>query len=318
MLTEDRLRAVVREEVLAGREHEELSISKATPAKMDTLLNLAGVFETIRQGAMAVPEGFPLFPGPFDWSRGEGPSTADACARLTHYLAAAGVAMAPSTPGFKLVDVHKRSLLSTQLGRIKLKGGTDAIVIPSTQDENFAVQQARLVVDFKISTEIDFDKVLGQAEAELLTANSLSHHDVMVVFTDLNTRGHALRAEGGQLLVWRDMDFRQTLFVMASFLTGMCAPVGVPSLSDDRVPGDPESKRRRISFCDKVHSLQPSPEALMEQLAAFPGDGFEDFFARRDILMSAMGTHSPAHPPSLPPTSRQRHRRRRVGPAPRG
>lgn len=68
-------------------------------------------------------------------------------------------------------------------------------------------------------TEIDFDKVLGQAEAELLTANSLSHHDVMVVFTDLNMRGHALRAEGGQLLVWRDMDLRQTLFVMASFLT---------------------------------------------------------------------------------------------------
>jgi hypothetical protein len=202
--------------------------------------------------------------------------------------------MAPSTPGFKLVDVHKRSLLSTQLGRIKLKGGTDAIVIPSTQDENFAVQQARLVVDFKISTEIDFDKVLGQAEAELLTANSLSHHDVMVVFTDLNTRGHALRAEGGQLLVWRDMDFRQTLFVMASFLTGMCAPVGVPSLSDDRVPGDSESKRRRMSFCDKVHGLQPSPEALMEQLAAFPGDGFEDFFARRDILMSAMGCAEPS------------------------
>jgi hypothetical protein len=48
-----------------------------------------------------------------------------------------------------------------------------------------------------------------------------------------------------------------------------------------------------MSFCDKVRGLQPSPEALMEQLAAFPGDGgFEDFFARRDILMSAMGVQS--------------------------
>jgi hypothetical protein len=49
------------------------------------------------------------------------------------------------------------------------------------------------------------------------------------------------------------------------------------------------------SFCDKVCGLQPSPEALMEQLAAFPGDGgFEDFFARRDILMSAMGCAEPS------------------------
>jgi len=156
------------------------------------------------------------------------------------------------------------------------------------------VQQARVVVDFKICTEIGFDKIVGQAKAELLTANSLSHHDVMVVFTDLSVRGHALRAEGGQLLVWRDMDVRQTLFVMASFLTNMCAPVGVPGLGDDRVPGNVESKQRRMSFLDKAHGLQPSPEALMEQLAAFPGDGLEDFFARRDILMSAMGCAEPS------------------------
>ena len=298
MLTEDLLRAVVREEFRAGRGAEELSISKATPAKMDTLLGLAGVYETIREAPVAVPDGFPPFARPFDWSRGEGPSTADACVRMAQHLAAAGVAMAPSTPGFKLVDVHKRSLLSTQLGRIKLNGGTDAIVIPSTQDEAFAAQQARLVVDFKISSEIDFDKVLGQAEAELLAASSLSHHDVMVVITDLSARGHALRAEGGRLLVWRDMDLRQTLFVMASFLTRMCAPVGVPGVGDARVPGDAASKLRRMSFCDKVRGLLPSPEALVEQLAAFPGDSVEEFFARRDILMSAMPSAEPSCAPS--------------------
>jgi hypothetical protein len=260
---------------------------------MSSLLSLAGVFETVRQAAVAVPAGFlPLF-APFDWSRGETQSTAGACARLSQYLAAAGVVMTQTSPGFKLVDVHKRSLLSTQLGNVMLKGGTDAVVIPSTQDEAFAMQQARLVVDFKISTEIDFDKVLGQAEAELLTANGLSHHDVMVVFTDLNTCGHALRAEGGQLLVWRDMDARQTVFVMASFLTGMCAPVGVPGVGDDRVPGDPQSKRRRKSFCDKIRAMQPSPDALLDQLAAFPGGGLDDYLARREILMSSVGCAEP-------------------------
>ena len=151
------------------------------------------------------------------------------------------------------------------------------------------MQQARIVVDFKICAEIGFDKVLGQAEGKLLTANSVSHHDVMVVFTDLNTCGHALRAEGGQLLVWRDMDTRQTVFDMSSFLTSMCAPVGVPGVGDGRVPGDLASKQRRMSFSDKVHSLQPSPEALMEQLAAFPGDSVEAYLARRDIMMSALG-----------------------------
>jgi hypothetical protein len=48
-----------------------------------------------------------------------------------------------------------------------------------------------------------------------------------------------------------------------------------------------------MSFIEKVRGLQPSTEALMEQLAAFPGDDLEDYFARRDIVMSAMGIAEP-------------------------
>lgn len=80
----------------------------------------------------------------------------------------------------------------------------------------------------------------------------------MVVWTDLSARGLALRAEGGQLLVWRSMDLRQTLFVAASFLTHTCAPVGVPGVGDARVPGDAASKLRRVTFCDKVRGLLPT------------------------------------------------------------
>ena len=287
-ITEE-LRVIAREEVRSGRIEEELSISKATPAKMTNILSLAGVFETILQPRVLLPANFPSFRFPsFDWSRGEANSTVNACERMEQYLISCGVSMSKDGPGFKLVDVHKRSLLNVQLGNIKLKGGTDAIIIPSTQDEKFAVQQARLVVDFKIPTEIEFEKILGQAQAELLSSNSLSHHDVMVVFTDLNTRGHAFRAEAGQLLVWRDMDVQQTVYVMATFLTTMCSPVGVPNLADDRVPGDPETKKRRMSFCEKIRGLQPSPDALLEQLDAFREDNLNDFIARRDIILSSL------------------------------
>ena len=277
VLTEDRCRTIVREELRAARRRDvEVSIAKAILEDMNGLFDHAGCYGATIQCAGAVPQGFLPELRPFDWSRGEGPSTADACALLAQHLAAAGVPVALS--------------LNVQLGRFEFSGGTDAVIIPSTQYELFPMQQARLVVDFKVPAEIGFEDVKGQAMAELLTANSLSpHHDVMVVFTDLSTCGHALRAEGGLVLVWEGMDVRQTVLVMARFLTGMCAPVGVPSIADDRVPGDPESKKRRKVFHDKVRDLKPTCDALMEQLSAFPSDSIEDYLDRRDIIFSALG-----------------------------
>ena len=80
---------------------------------------------------------------------------------------------------------------------------------------------------------------------------------------------------------------RNRLFCAQHFLPALC------HARTDRVPGDAASKLRRVTFCDKVRGLLPSPDALMEQLAAFPGDSVEDFVARRDILMSAMSAAEP-------------------------
>ena len=174
VLTEDRCRTIVREELRAARRRDvEVSIAKAILEDMNGLFDHAGCYGATIQCAGAVPQGFLPELRPFDWSRGEGPSTADACALLAQHLAAAGVPVALSKPGFKLVDVHERSdLLNVQLGRFEFSGGTDAVIIPSTQYELFPMQQARLVVDFKVPAEIGFEDVKGQAMAELLTANS--------------------------------------------------------------------------------------------------------------------------------------------------
>lgn len=284
----DDLRAVVRAEVRSPV--ESVSISKATPAVMSGLLETAGIFETSYESVGAVPADFLPALRAFDWQRGEHKSTADACARLSEYLAAAGAPMAPAAvPGFKVVDVHTRSVLTTQLGRIQLKGGTDAIVVPSTQADEFASLQARVVVDFKVDASVFVD-VLGQAEAELVAASSLSHHDVMVVFTDLNQHGHVLRAEGGRLLVWKNLSVRETVFLVADFLSAQCAKVGVPNLDDDRVPGAPDAKKRRIALSVALHGMRPTNEALMDQLEAFHGGaGVDEYLQGRALVLGALG-----------------------------
>jgi hypothetical protein len=285
-MNEDKFRAIVREELRAPL--EEISISKATRMEMNKLLTDAGICATTDSYVTGIPDDFLPLLQPFDWSRGENPSTADACARLAQYLSAAGVPMAPVSPGFKIADVHTRAMLTTQLGRVKLKGGADAFIIPSTQSADFAFQQARIVVDFKVNAS-DFLALLGQAEAELLAASSLSHHDVMVVFTDLNERGHILRAEGDQLIVWKNLDIRETIYVMTTFLSSDCAVDSVADLDDVRVPGAPLAKKRRKSFVDAVHGMLPSSEALMDQLAAFHGGGWDGYLEGRDLVLSSLG-----------------------------
>jgi len=296
---EDRFRAIVREELRAPL--EEISISKATRVEMNRLLTDAGICATTEASVTGIPGDFlPLRNlQRFDWSRGENPSTPDACARLAEYLSAAGVPMAPVSPGFKIADVRTRAMLTTQLGRIKLKGGADAFIIPSTQSADFAFQQARIVVDFKVDAS-DFLALVGQAEAELLAASSLSHHDVMVVFTDLIDRGHVLRAEGDQLIVWKDLDIRETIYVMMTFLKSDCAVVSVADLDDARVPGAPLAKKRRKSFVDAVHAMLPSSEALMDQLAAFQGGDGNGYLEGRDLVLSSLGfdRYDEGKPPS--------------------
>ena len=282
------IRTIVREEVRAPL--QDIAISEATAWSMGKLLEGTGVYATQSQPPPAVEPGFlPEFK-PFDWSSGETACTADACVRLSQYLASAGVAMTtPVTPGFKVADVHTfNDQLTSQLGRVRLNGTTDAIIIPSTQMVEFAVQQARIVVDFKTDAS-EFGAVIGQAQAELLAATSLSRHDVMVVFTDLNARGHIFRAEAKTLLVWKDLDIPQTILVMAQFLTTSCASVGVVDLDDERVPGSPESKRRRKVFVDAVHAMCPTNQTLLDQLEAYQGGGLGDFLEGRDLVLSSFG-----------------------------
>jgi hypothetical protein len=281
LVTEDRLRAILREE----REVEEVSISKASPRLMASLLDDVGVAEAETQPAPVLPPGFlPSF-APFDWAGGEDARSSAAAAQLSAYLTEAGVNMAVAGPGFKVADVHRLSLLTTQLGRLLLKGGTDAIVIPASQDPDYATQQARVVVDFK-AVSCDYRTVMGQAQAELIAASSLSRHDVLVIFTDLSTFGHALRSDGGKLLVWKQLTPQQVIWVAADFLRNYCAPVGVSGVDDERIPGEPAAKRRRFSLVLKAHELVPRNTALLEQLEVFNTGHWEDYLEGRDLVLN--------------------------------
>ena len=290
-LIEDRLRVVVREELRARV--EEVSISKASFERMSRLLQqAAGVVESVGGDMPQVPDTFlPGLVPTFDWTGGEDAQTPAACVALSQYLSTAGVPMAPS--GFKLLDVHRYDTLSTQICNVKLKGRTDAVIVPSTQIALEPMQQARVIVDFKTPDRSALRVVYGQAKAELLASTSLSHHDVLVVFTDLGAHNHILRGYGNKLLVWEDLHLRTMIFIVSEFLRTECALVGVTGIDDPRVPGPPERKVRRTEFTKSVHDARPSTDALLDQLAAFNGGTLEDFLGARELVYSWMPDSEP-------------------------
>ncbi len=153
--------------------------------------------------------------------------------------------------------------------------------------------QARVIVDFKAGQQHTFSEVMGQAQAELIVASSLSCHDVLVVFTDLNSVGHALRCDGDTLLLWTDLTPQQVVvWLVADFLRHFCASVAVEGVNDARVPGEPDAKRRRFSLVQKTHALVPRPSGLLEQLEAFNTGHWEDFLDGRDVVLSAAPTRA--------------------------
>jgi hypothetical protein len=293
-LTEDRLRAVVREEVRARV--EEVTISGASIERMSRLLEeAAGVVEAVQGDIPQVPDTFlPDLVATFSWAGGEDANTPAACAILSQYLSAAGAPMAPATAsGFKLLDVHRYDYLTTHICNVKLKGKTDAVIVPSTQVVVEPIQQARVVIDFKTPDRSGLRAVYGQAKAELLASTSLSHHDVLVVFTDLGAHNHILRGYGDKLMVWEDLHLRSMIYIVSQFLSTECARVGVPDIDDPRVPGPPERKVRRKEFMKAIHDARPSAEPLLDQLAAFNGGTLEDFLERRELVYSWMPDSEP-------------------------
>jgi hypothetical protein len=133
---------------------------------------------------------------------------------------------------------------------------------------------------------------MGEAQAELIAASSLSRHDVLVIFTDLNTFGHALRSEGSNLLVWKQLTPQQVIWLAADFLRNYCAPVGVSGVDDERIPGEPAAKRRRFSLVLKAHELVPRNTALLEQLEAFNTGRWEDYLEGRDLVLNYLRASS--------------------------
>ena len=258
------------------------------------LLESAGMMGSAVQVAPVVPPSFAPPILPFSWVGGEEACSPAATILLSRYLTSVGVPITEAGPGFKLVDVHRKNILTTQLGRILLKGRPDAVVIPSEQLADMAMQQARVVVDFK-KDPCSFADIMAQAHGELLAASSLSHHDVLVVFTDLNTFGHVLRADEDKLLVWSGLTVVQMLVIMAGFLKDECARVIIGKAEDVRVPGDPARKRRRFSLVERAHALVPKPTELLEQLEVFNTGHWEDYLDGRELVFNAMAGACPSY-----------------------
>jgi hypothetical protein len=283
------IRVAVAEGVKEGlrAKVESFSISKAPIATTRALLDSAGIIATELAPLPKVPAGFLKGPlPPFDWSGGEDAKSALACDTLKGYLKKAGVIFAAA--GFELSDVHtKRQYLSGMVGRYEVKGTTDAIIHPFTVARASAARQARCIIDFKKESNLPYEEIQAQIEAEFLAVSSVSHHDVMAVFTDLNTFGHIVRANGSKLLLWEACDIKQTIFVVSRFLLESCSKESVEDMLHPSVPGAPAEKSKRKETQDRLRALGPSADALIEQLSVFREGSLEDWMSAQSILLGA-------------------------------
>jgi hypothetical protein len=252
----------------------ELPIATAPAADLLQLLRAAGVVTTLAQPRPALPPDFLAgVPDTFSWVGGEDARSAAACERWGACLSAAGVRMG-ATPGYKVVDVHRSGdVLTTQVGRLRLRGRTGAIVAPFAQFGGHAQLQGRVAVDFRASVPAAATDaaIAGHSLAVLAASNALSAHDVLVVFTDLNTTSHVWRLVGDALLVWEGCSTAQAVAVVAAFLRTESAPVPVAGLDAADVPGEPDAKRRRCEAVDRLHGLVPSAGPPWERLLAVAG-----------------------------------------------
>jgi hypothetical protein len=293
----------VKEGLIRAKAHS-FSISKAPPAATRGLLESAGLFSTELQLLPAVPQHY-IKRGAlkFDWTAlGEEKSNALACDTLEDYLRKTGVIFG-KPDGFAIYDVHtERQFLSTTLGQYEVNGTTDAVIHPAVVESSDAARQARCIVDFKSTPNLKYSDVKAQAEAEFLAANSLSHHEVMVVFTDLETFGHILRADGDRLALWRDCDVRQTVFLMSTFLREQCSVKGVKDMMHVSVPGTVVEKSKRKETQDRIRALAPSAEELMEQLAVFRGGSLEDWMGVQRLLCGRLESPSFSAPHVFTPS----------------
>lgn len=281
-VTEERMRAILKEE----REGKTVHISKAEATDMLALIADAGVDTTETQDPPVYEPSFlPAF-RPFDWHDREAAYTPEACRRLNEYLIQAEVPM-NANPGFKIVDVHGSDILNSTVGRFKLRGRTDLMIIPTGQSATVPQQQGRVIIELKVKCG-SVATEQGQVLAEFVAASALSRHDIMAVVTDLNEKAHIWRAEGSTLLVWENCTIKQAIKVMAEFLINMCARQGVHDPESEHVPGAPEAKRRRKEFHDSLKKLTPANDLLRDQLEAFAGQGFEGWMASRELVFSAM------------------------------
>jgi hypothetical protein len=234
---------------------------------------------------------------PFDWSGGEAARTPAAIERLQQLLEAAGVAF--GVGGYEMHDVHSQDAFNASLGNLKIHGKTDALISPRGVGQDYAMGQARVVIDFKTDAS-NFASFRYQAEAELLGASATSQHPVLVVFTDLVNHAHILRMAGPCLLRWT-CDIKTGVFVISEFLVKYSTPVIVHSgnrataLPPIPEEGDP------ASFLKMVQSKLARADEMMEDLAALRGaSALPDWLEARDTFLARLGLLSGEWSPPAP------------------
>lgn len=105
-------------------------------------------------------------------------------AHLQQCLAGSGVAFGRG--GFELHDVHTNTALIvlSVLGFDKVvRGGTDGIITPYGVATTSALQKARVLVEIK-GPNFNLTQALSQARIELVAAQAISPHPVLLLLTD--------------------------------------------------------------------------------------------------------------------------------------
>ena len=80
----------------------------------------------------------------------------------------------------------------------------------------------------------------------------------------------------------------------------MCSEHLVTGADDDRIPGPAASKKARRDFVERVHSLVPTNDALMDQLASCDGATLEGWMQARELAYAGLGIEDTGSSSELP------------------
>ena len=285
----------------AKKKEVTIAMSAASTEKVNGILGKLSILESVeeKEETFSTDSTSPSFLT-FDWKNrheDEASAVADAFSHLEEELKKFPIHFGRG--GFKLVDVHSKSVLNFEDPKVgKLSGGTDVVMVPYKTANSGVAKQLCVLFELKTANRIEkeggFSESTAQAKVELLAARCLSNQpNVLLILTDLCT---------GAMSFWFEYDEKFKSFSLVSSTLSSLSEMGnvVTSFVTDKVVANAgyqalaenESALEKPVLLFKKQKLSPMDDLAMDafnEMMDFSEDGSRERAQMAAEWFSAIG-----------------------------